>query len=225
MAVAIEMISSLCVTALLGVLILCLGRHWSMHLMGEAIAVYGGLELCPRMRWAERWFVLWFGSHIAALWVLMPDSPQSMMVWVLWLAMLGLAALVDARTGLLPNELTLPIMASGLVWQSVANSSFVPPESYAWGVVLGWFLPTLLNWLHERWRATVAIGQGDARLLAGIGAWLGLQALPLVWVLACLTVLVYTALVWVAGHERPSHVTFGPFLAMGASITMVLNHV
>lgn len=221
---AIDSADSICLVALCVALVLRLGNSWSILLMREAIAVYGSRARCPRMRCAQAWFVIWFVGCVGVLSVLLPGSPLILMVWVLWLALLGLAGLIDARTGLLPNELTLAVLLSGLVWHSEPDT-WLPSASFAWGAVIGWLAPSLINKLHEHWRGTLAIGQGDARLLAGIGVWLGLEALPLVWVVACVAVLVYTALVWVAGHGRTSHVTFGPFLAMGASFVMMLNHV
>lgn len=212
------------VIALAGFL-LWIGQRWSMRLMRDAILVYGSCAQCPRMRWAQAWFVLWFVGSVTGLSVLLPGPSPAMAVWVGWLAVLGLLGLIDARTGLLPNELTIVMMFGGVVWQSVVGNSWMPPPEFAWGMVLGWFFPYVLNWLHECWRGTSAIGEGDAKLLGGIGAWLGLQALPLVWIIACVAVLVYTALVWGLGQGRSAYVTFGPFLAVGASLVMLLNYV
>lgn len=216
------------VALFLGLLVRWWAARWSVRLMPDAVAVYHTESQCPQMHWPQAWFGLWFAGNVAALIVLRSEAwfmPEVLLVWILWLALLGLLALIDARTGLLPNELTLVLMLSGLVWHSWVTGDWLPEAQYAWGMVLGWAGPFMLDRVHERWRASSAIGQGDAKLLAGIGAWLGWQALPLVWICACAAVLVYTLLMSVAGHGRPSYVTFGPFLAMGASSVMLLNHV
>ncbi|UOD50204.1 prepilin peptidase [Orrella daihaiensis] len=209
----------------LGGLVALTAQRCSVRLMQEAVLVYGAPSHCPKMRGAYVWFAVWYVVNIAGLTTVVPGSAFALAPWVLWLAVLGLLGLIDANTGLLPNELNLLMMIAGLAWHAMTNDTWLPAANYAWGMVLGWLLPWLLNDLHERWRGTLAIGQGDAKLLAGIGAWLGLQSLPLVWVIACLAMLVYTALVVLAGHGRPAYVTFGPFLAVGASTVMLLNHV
>lgn len=210
---------------MLAALVNGLATRWSERLREAAAQVYGGQSQCPQMRWARPWFFCWFVSTAAAMLVFLGDSPAMLAAWLGWLALLGLLGLIDAHTGLLPNELNLALMVSGLAWHSAADGVFMPRVDVAWGMVLGWLLPYGLNRLHEHWRGTMAIGQGDAKLLAGIGAWLGVQGLPLVWVLACLAMLAYTALMRVTGQGRVAYVTFGPFLAVGASSVMLLNHV
>ena len=208
-----------------GCFVAWLGTRWSRRLIEDAVVVYGGLGQSPQMRWANQWFVLWFVGNVMGLIAVFPGSFPLLAVWISWLALLGLLGFIDAKTGLLPNELTLLMMLAGLASNAMASESGLPAPSYTWGMVLGWLLPWSLNRIHELWRGKLAIGEGDAKLLGAIGAWLGLQALPLVWVIACLATLVYTALVYIAGHGRPRYVTFGPFLAVGASLVMLLNHV
>ncbi len=202
-----------------------MASRWSQSLLRDALCVYGNKAKMPTMRWANTWFVLWFVGATMALLVLLHDSPLKLAIWLGWLANLGLLGLVDARTGLLPNELTLAMMLSGLGFHAWLAQAWLPPTAYLWGMCLGWAVPYALNALHRRLRSSMAIGEGDAKLLAGIGAWLGAQALPLTWVLACLGVLVYTACLWAVGQRRPTYVVFGPFLAMGASATLFMSYV
>lgn len=201
------------------------GERWSAGLMDEAVTVYGSSVQRPRLRWVQPWFVMWFVGTAIGLMVIFEGRPLALLAWLVWLVMLGLLGLIDARTGLLPNELTLAMMIGGLAWQGALSHSWLPPAGYAWGMVIGWALPFSLNALYERCHGALALGEGDAKLLAGLGAWLGLEALPVVWIVACVAVLVYTAVVSVVDGHRPSHVTFGPFLAMGASGVVFLNHV
>ncbi|MCD8537167.1 MAG: prepilin peptidase [Burkholderiaceae bacterium] len=221
----VDLLAPILMASVLGLLVWLTASRWALHLMPSAIAVYGSRHACPSMCWAAWWFVLWFGASVVGLMVLFAGHFLILTIWMAWLAILGLLGLIDARTGLLPNELTLLLMLSGLVWRAGMMGSWLPPEQYAWGMLLGWALPFALNVLHERLRGTLAIGEGDAKLLAGIGAWLGAHDLALVWIVAGVAVLVYTVLVKVFGVIRRPYVTFGPFLAMGASVAMLLNHV
>lgn len=201
--------------------IISLARFGARRLRAVAISVYGGPDRLPHMRWARGCFLGWFVP--CAAWVV--SNPGSgiwwVCAWLFYLSCLGLLALIDARTGLLPNELTLVLLLAGLCWQAAAADFGLPGATYCWGAVLGWLVPAALNACHERWRGSTAIGPGDAKLLSGIGAWLGASALPWVWVLASLALVVYTACQALYVRRWQSQVAFGPFLAVGGSAALL----
>lgn len=128
--------------------------------------------------------------------------------------LLLLSALIDARTGLLPDALTQPLLWLGLAvsWMGLG----LPLRDALAGVMLGygplWCLLLAFRWLSGR----DAMGYGDLKLLAALGAWLGW--LLLLWTLlaACLAGLVFA--MWRQKSLRPRGAyPFGPFLAMGAA--------
>ena len=201
--------------------VICLGDCGAAWLRAASISVYGQSEQVPRMRWANGCFVGWFVP--SAAWVVGDASNGVWLLcaWLFYLSCLGLLALIDARTGLLPNELTMLFLISGLCWRTADADWGLPGSTYLWGAVVGWLAPTLLNACHERWRGSMAIGPGDAKLLAGIGAWLGTAALPSVWILASLALVVYTACQALFAKCWQPHVAFGPFLALGGSATLL----
>jgi prepilin peptidase CpaA len=88
---------------------------------------------------------------------------------LLWIAplitMLLWAAIVDFRTRRIRNWLTFSMILSGLIQSFFAGNQISPGQS-ALGFVVGAALPLPLFLLG-------AIGGGDVKLLAGIGAWLG----------------------------------------------------
>ena len=85
------------------------------------------------------------------------------------LALLCWAAVQDVRTRRIRNWLTLAIAAGGLL-QSFGHDfglmRTVPPSASVLGLLTGLGLPLLLF-------AIGALGGGDVKLLAGIGAWVG----------------------------------------------------
>jgi leader peptidase (prepilin peptidase)/N-methyltransferase len=96
---------------------------------------------------------------------------------------LVLLAAVDILVLRLPDAVTLPLAAAGVVsgaWMS-------PPEmtDRLVGAVAGWLVLSALGWAFFRLRGKQGIGQGDAKLLAAAGAWLGWRALPAVVLIAC----------------------------------------
>ena len=87
-------------------------------------------------------------------------------------------AAIDAEEQWLPDALTLPLVPLGLV---AAWAGFGPPLlDRAIGVVAGGVVLALLAWIYRALRGREGLGGGDPKLLAGIGAWLGVLQLPFV---------------------------------------------
>jgi leader peptidase (prepilin peptidase)/N-methyltransferase len=93
-------------------------------------------------------------------------------------------AYIDLDTWLLPHEITWPLLAIGLaspLWNR--ELSF---RSSILGAVCGFALFSSITLLGEKVLKRELMGWGDAWLLAGIGAWLGAEALLPVVLLASL---------------------------------------
>ena len=86
-------------------------------------------------------------------------------------------AIEDHRENKLRNCITLPLVASGLVFSSTAI--FVPFQSSILGAMLGYFSIRTLHDLQVSLRGSSGIGLGDAKFLSALGAWFGLQAVPI----------------------------------------------
>ncbi|HSR71896.1 MAG TPA: A24 family peptidase [Kiloniellales bacterium] len=144
--------------------------------------------------------------------------------WLAWpSAALGWALLVlaaiDARHLTLPDAVSLPLIAGGLILAGALDPARLPEHLI--GAALGFLLVVGLRRVWLRLRGREAIGLGDARLLAAAGAWLGWAGLPSVILLAAgAGLLAWLALLpaarrrgedaWAAAaRELP----FGPFLA------------
>jgi leader peptidase (prepilin peptidase)/N-methyltransferase len=93
-------------------------------------------------------------------------------------------AYIDLDTWLLPHEITWPLLAIGLaspLWNR--ELSF---RSSILGAVCGFAVFSSITLFGEKVLKRELMGWGDAWLLAGIGAWLGLEALLPVVLLASL---------------------------------------
>lgn len=122
-------------------------------------------------------------------------------------------ALVDRRHHLLPNLLTLPLIAGGLAVAAVVGRELPVRELVGAGAGYAFFWAC--RRLHWHWRGREGLGLGDAKLLAAGGAWLGWQPLPLVVLLASLSALLATLPAIRRGGERQqAEIAFGPHLAL-----------
>lgn len=81
------------------------------------------------------------------------------------LAMLVIASCIDARSRRIPNWLTLSLASAGVA-QSFVPGSLVTPGQSLLGLLLGFGIPMVLFVMG-------ALGGGDVKLLAAVGAWLG----------------------------------------------------
>lgn len=124
------------------------------------------------------------------------------------------AAWIDMRTMLLPDALTLPLLLAGLMQTALTEPAEL--TDHALGAVLGYFLLSGVAWTYRRLRQREGLGLGDAKLLAAIGAWTGLGALPSVLLLAACLGLVAAAAARCLGKTVTSStaIPFGPFLSL-----------
>ena len=136
------------------------------------------------------------------------ELPALLITWV----MLGLAW-VDLETGFLPDEVTLTFLWAGLVFNSLGG--FVALQEAVWGAVFGYGLLWVLYWLYWWWKKVSAMGFGDFKLLAGLGAWLGLSAIPWVlWVSSALGGAIGYYWLKRQNRSRETRIPFGPFIAV-----------
>jgi len=130
-----------------------------------------------------------------------------------------LIALIDAENFWLPDELTLPLIASGLIAAAVLVSGW--PIDQIIGAVAGFGGLWLIAWTYKRLRGRDGMGSGDPILFAGVGAWVGWQGLPttLLWACAVGFSLVLTFLITRKGVSATDRLPFGTFLAIGLWLT------
>ena len=128
-----------------------------------------------------------------------------------WLLVL---AWIDAQTYLLPDVLTLPLVLAGL-----AEALWLEPGAIvdrATAAAVAAISLYALAFAYRRLRGRDGLGEGDAKLLAAGGAWVGLAALPWVMISAASLALCYAAILRRRGVplDATTKLPFGPFLAM-----------
>jgi leader peptidase (prepilin peptidase)/N-methyltransferase len=164
--------------------------------------------------------------------------------WRPWLGLLGelsfvyiwlAIALIDADTFFIPDSLSLPLPLLGLALAALAGDlrGVTWQQSAAGALVAGGGL-WLVQWGYGRLTGREGLGFGDVKLLAGMGALLGLQAVAALILAAALQGLLF-ALGYAAfskgaamtdrGLQSLRHLAlpFGPFLVLGA-VQWLLGH-
>jgi leader peptidase (prepilin peptidase) / N-methyltransferase len=129
-------------------------------------------------------------------------------------------AVIDWRTGWLPDSITQPALWLGLLVQLFAPRSSVGLENAVMGAMIGYMLPLSVSWLFSLFKGQAAIGGGDLKLSALMGAWLGSQAIWFIWFVAPLGLLL--AVLPVSGISALQRkMVFGPWLAAGGLAWML----
>lgn len=140
--------------------------------------------------------------------------------WIL-LSFLLTLAVIDHHTQLLPDVLTLPLLWIGLLFN--IQGHFAPLEQATIGAVAGYVCLWSVFWLFKLATGKEALGYGDFKLLAALGAWLGWQALPQVILVAAASGLLVTLIQrGLAKQDLNQALAFGPWLAVSGAVNMFI---
>jgi len=148
--------------------------------------------------------------------------------WAFFSWLLALA-LIDLDTMTLPNSLTQSGLVVGLIFQAIVgwagSSSLSGAMSQVWvgilGAVVGILVFDVITIVASIGFGKTAMGGGDAKLAALMGVWLGWQYLLLASFLACVIgAFVGSAAMSLRLLKRQQAMPFGPFLSLGALLTI-----
>lgn len=145
-------------------------------------------------------------------------TPNILWIWLLLAALIALT-FIDFDTQLLPDNLTIPLIWSGLL----ANlwGLFVPLEEALVGAVAGYLSLWSVYHLFRLLTGKEGMGFGDFKLLAALGAWMGWKMLlPIVLVASMAGAVVGISLILLKGQARSKPIPFGPWLALGGLVAL-----
>lgn len=154
------------------------------------------------------------GAFLTGYWAI---GPQWLLVprLVLAAALIALFA-IDLEHQLLPDRITLPGIAAGLLF-----SIWLPPgiRDAAYGVFLGGGVLWVLGETWSRLRHVDAMGGGDVKMLAMIGAFLGWKLVVVTFVLSSILGGLFAAGLLLARRTTlTSALPFGTFLAVAGFV-------
>jgi leader peptidase (prepilin peptidase) / N-methyltransferase len=126
-------------------------------------------------------------------------------------------ALIDLEHHLLPDVMTLPGIAVGLVCSTVGG--LVGWREALVGAIAGGALPYLVIVVYRRLRGVEGMGLGDVKLLAMVGAFLGWRGmLATLGLGSAAGAIVGLGLIAVARARRDTELPCGTFLAAAAAL-------
>lgn len=156
-------------------------------------------------------------------------SVQTIGYWAFCSWLLALS-MIDFDTMTLPEPLTRSGLVLGLIFQlgigyvaqAASISSTINQLMFGIsGAVVGIWLLSLITIFGSLILGQTAMGWGDSKLAAMMGAWLGWKYLLLAGFIACaLGAFVGGGAIAIGLLDRKQPMPFGPFLAMGAAIAL-----
>jgi leader peptidase (prepilin peptidase)/N-methyltransferase len=157
-------------------------------------------------------------------------------------ALLALA-LIDLDTMYLPDDITLPILWLGLLFNLLCSLSpgFYDALRYAgWpitdgadrqlgyaviGAAAGYLFLWSVYWAFKIITGRIGMGYGDFKLLGAIGAWFGYVSLfPVILLSSIVGAVVGIGLILFWKHARDNPIPFGPYLAGAGLIYIFYAH-
>lgn len=141
------------------------------------------------------------------------DWPSAWVSGVLAATLLALSW-IDLDRYLLPDLLTLPLIAAGLLqawWFSASLTESIVGALVGYGLIAG------LNVFWKLRFGREGIGLGDAKLLAACGTWVGVYNIPLTLLIGSglALVFVFGAALLDRKSTAKTYIPFGPLLSLG----------
>jgi leader peptidase (prepilin peptidase)/N-methyltransferase len=145
-------------------------------------------------------------------------------------------AFIDIDTQLLPDSLTLPLVWLGLLAALIApHLGLMPARDLALPItladaVIGAIAGYMSLWLvyhgYKLLTKQEGMGQGDFKLLAAIGAWLGWQMLlPTILFSAIVGAILGKIMLSLQKKDSATtHISFGPYLAAAGWLSFMFGH-
>jgi leader peptidase (prepilin peptidase)/N-methyltransferase len=157
--------------------------------------------------------VLWAGVVLVA-W----DDAADIALGIALVTMLVPMTFIDLDTRLIPNRLLAPFAVLAIGLGLALDPSGVPEQLIAAAAGGGFFLLAALAYPR-------GMGMGDVKLAAVLGLYLGRAVAPAIFAGLIAGVVVGAVIIARLGSElgRKTAVPFGPFLALGALVALVVG--
>ena len=159
-------------------------------------------------------FLMALPLWLRPVWV-QPATPWMATPWVLFEgAIFGLLlalALIDYDHRLLPDDLTLLLLAAGVLSFVYARPGGPGGQMMGWGLFCGLALPLIMRWLASAALGREALGLGDVKLLAALGALYGPLPLLIILLFASLAGILFWLgfYFWYPAHWRRRRISLG----------------
>lgn len=180
----------------------------------------GQCHACGRVI-SARYLLLEVLGAVMAISAMMAFGPGPETLWALVLGTgLLILSFIDLDHRILPDRLTLFLLWMGLMLS--VFDLFSDSHSSILGAALGYGLLWTIHALFRLVAKKEGMGRGDFKLLAALGAWMGVGHLPLIVLLSSVAgAIVGIMLIFLGLRKREDAIPFGPFLALAGWVDLL----
>jgi len=141
-------------------------------------------------------------------------------LYVTWI--LIVISTIDFKTQMIPNTCAGLLLWSGLLINCF--SLFATPIQAILGVIAGYLSLSIFQKVFYWIQKKDVIGDGDLQLTAALSAWLGIQFLPLLLLVAAvMTLIISIMLIIFRKIKWKTMIAFGPFLSLSGWLLLMFN--
>lgn len=143
--------------------------------------------------------------------------------WAGFCAVIIALVMIDWDTTLLPDDMTLPLLWAGLLAAWLGYIDTTLNQAVA-GAIVGYMSLWSVCALFKLATGKEGMGHGDFKLLAALGAWLGIASiLPIVLMSSILGAIIGLGLKFSKGLREGGYMPYGPFLGGAGLVVLFLG--
>ncbi len=132
---------------------------------------------------------------------------------------------IDLKHRILPPQITIMSLFAGLYYNTTSSNAFATPQDAVLGVILGYILVYGLIKGYEKLRnLDTAMGEGDLKLYAMCGAWIGIDNLPFLFMASALIgIFQFLCLLPFKKNLANYELPFGPAIILSLFVFIYFN--
>lgn len=181
----------------------------------------GKCPICYR-RISSRYWVVELLTALSFLYILLLNETlfdKSLLIALICL--LISLSFIDLKYKTLPNSLNILLILSGILFNLKETETLI--SSLA-GMTIGYLFFLIIEKSYFKIYGHQGIGRGDAKMLSGIGAWIGWSSLPVVlFSSSFLAICAYVFLKTSPVVNNKDGIPFGPFMSLGALLVIFIE--
>jgi len=134
---------------------------------------------------------------------------------------------IDLEHFIIPDVVTFPLMVLGFIksFDPNLNSMFPNYIISIVGGIFGYVIIWAIIYFYKQVRKKEGMGLGDAKLLAVIGFWFGIQSIPFVIFFSSTIALISVVPALINKSKKmSSQIPFGPYIIAGNLLYLILQN-